>query len=68
MRSVEPLSEEQARKRILEALDIEVHPSAEMSDDLRARILANAPSAEEIGSGRWNDETLQSLERSPSRC
>ena len=45
-----------ARGRILEALDIEAHLSAEMPEALRARILANLPSAEEIASGRWNDE------------
>ena len=45
-----------ARGKILEALDIEAHLSAEMPDGLRARIIANLPSAEEIASGRWNDE------------
>ena len=45
-----------ARGKILEALDIEASLSSEMPDALRARILANLPSAEEIASGRWNDE------------
>ena len=45
-----------ARGKILEALDIEAHLSAEMPDGLRARIIANLPSAEEIASGRWDDE------------
>ena len=54
MRSVEPLSDQQARKRILEALDVEAHPTAAMPDALRARILANLPSADEIATGRWH--------------
>ena len=48
--------EEIARGRIVEALGIEAHPTAEMPEALRARILANLPSAEEIANGRWNDE------------
>ena len=45
-----------ARGKIIEALDIEAHLSADMPEALRARILANLPSAEEIANGRWNDE------------
>ena len=45
-----------ARGKILEALDIEVRSTADMPEALRARILANLPSAEEIADGRWNDE------------
>ena len=45
-----------ARGKILEALDIETHLSADMPEALRARILANLPSAEEIANGRWKDE------------
>ena len=48
--------EEIARGRIVEALGIEAHPTAEMPKALRARVLANRPSAEEIANGRWNDE------------
>ena len=55
MSSVEPFSDEQARKRILEALDIGAHLTAAMPDALRARILANLPSAEEVGDDRWDD-------------
>ena len=49
------MNDEQARKRILEALDIEAHLTAAMPDALRARILANLPSADEIAEGRWFD-------------
>ena len=45
-----------ARGKIIEALDIEAHLSADMPEALRARILANLPSAEEIANGRWSDE------------
>ena len=45
-----------ARGNILDALGIEARSTAEMPEALRARILANLPSAEEIASGRWNDE------------
>ena len=45
-----------ARGKILEALNIEAHSTADMPKALRARILANLPSAEEIANGRWNDE------------
>ena len=48
------MNDEQARKRILEALDIEAHPTAAMPDALRARILANLPSVDEIATDRWN--------------
>lgn len=41
---------------IVEALGIEARSTAEMSEDLRARILANRPSADEIADGRWHDE------------
>lgn len=50
-----PLSDEQARKRILAALDIDAHPTGTMPEALRARILANLPSAVEIADGRWNE-------------
>ena len=45
-----------ARGNILKGLDIEVRSTADMPEALRARILANLPSAEEITNGRWNDE------------
>ena len=45
-----------ARGNIVEALNIKAHPAATMPDALRARVLANRPSAEEIANGRWNDE------------
>lgn len=45
-----------ARGNIIEALNIEAHETAAMPDALRARVLANRPSAEEIANGRWNDE------------
>ena len=38
------------------ALHIEAHTTAEIPEDLRARILANLPSADEIAAGRWGDE------------
>lgn len=49
------MSDQQARKRIIDALDIEAHPTAAMPEALRARILANLPSAEEVGDDRWDD-------------
>ena len=57
MVSVETIRSEQDRKRILDALDIKVYPAAAMPDDLRVRILANRPSAQEVVAGRWNDDS-----------
>ena len=45
-----------ARGKILEALDIEARSTADMPAELRARILANLPSTEEIANDRWNKE------------
>lgn len=56
MRKAEPLSDQKARSRVIKALDIEARPTAALPDALRARILANLPSAEEITTGRWFDE------------
>ena len=44
-----------ARGIILDARRIEARRAADMPEELRTRILANLPSAEEIASGRWND-------------
>lgn len=61
MRSAEILDDKQARKRILDALDIEARLTATMPEALRARILANLPSAEEIKAVHWSDSTLTRL-------
>ena len=45
-----------ARGRIVEALGIEPRATADMPEALRARILANRPSADEIATGRWRDD------------
>lgn len=44
-----------ARGTIIEALQLEVHSTADMPAELKARILATQPTPEEIASGRWND-------------
>lgn len=47
--------EELARGNIIEAMGIQVASSADMPPDLRQRILANQPTAEEIANDKWND-------------
>lgn len=47
--------EELARGNIIEAMEIEVASSADMSQDLRQRILATQPTPEEIANDKWND-------------
>ena len=44
-----------ARGNIIEALGIEARLTAEMPEALRARILANRPSVDEISDDRWHD-------------
>lgn len=44
-----------ARGRIVDALAISVAPTSAMPEDMRARILATQPTAEEIANDRWND-------------
>ena len=46
-------TEKTARGVVLDALAIEVRRTADMPEDLRARVLTNRPSAEEIANGRW---------------
>ena len=41
--------------KIIEALDLDVRKTSEMPDEMRARILATQPTAEEIANDRWND-------------
>lgn len=53
MQTFEALNDKSARKRILDALDIEAHLTATMPNELRARIVANLPSPDEIAGGRW---------------
>lgn len=47
--------EELARGNIIEAMDIQVASTADMPQDLRQRLLANRPTAEEIANDKWND-------------
>ena len=42
-----------ARGIILDALGIEARRAADMPEELRARVLTNRPSAEEIAISRW---------------
>ena len=51
----DPLNDENARERILEALNIEVRTTSAMPDKLRSRILTNLPSAKEIELGLWKE-------------
>lgn len=55
MPSSEPSSNQHVRYRIMQALGIEARSTAEMPEALRARVLANVPSAEEIADGQWRD-------------
>ena len=50
------MSVEHNRKRVLDALGIEVHIAAAMPEDLRKRILEALPSAKDIATERWSDE------------
>lgn len=47
--------EELARGNIIAAMDIQVASDTDMPLDLRQRILANQPTAEEILNDKWND-------------
>ena len=51
-----PMSVEHNRKRVLDALGIEVHIAAAMPEDLRKRILEALPSAKDIATERWSDD------------
>jgi hypothetical protein len=47
--------EELARGNIIEAMDIQVGLTADMTQEQRQRLLANRPTAEEIANDKWND-------------
>lgn len=46
------------REQVLKELNITVHRSSDMPEQMRARILDAQPSADEIATGRWADETM----------
>jgi hypothetical protein len=43
-----------ARGNIIAALQLQVHSTADMPAEMKARILATQPTPEEIASDRWN--------------
>lgn len=47
--------EELARGNIIEAMDIQVGLTADMTQEQRQSLLANRPTAEEIANDKWND-------------
>ena len=47
--------EELARGNIIEAMDIQIGLTADMTQEMRQRLLANRPTAEEIVNDKWND-------------
>lgn len=47
--------EELARGNIIEAMEIEVGFTADMTEEQRQRLLANRPTPEEIANDTWND-------------
>lgn len=45
----------QSRDEIIDALEITAHRAVDMPEEMRRRILATQPTAEEIATGKWYD-------------